>query len=157
MSVEVLNTNVTFLYYTVLTSKGKKMFQQKIKLPPVRIELTTATMTRIKSCFIKSRNNPSPKGISGSSIHTCMGDWVEKASDFSDCCCEFNFYCRRLYFYWNFLWSSMSILYRSVRNARFVLKTKTSNGREDWKHSIVPFLEVFLLFYNLTLFRICWE
>ena len=44
--VFVFNTNLTFLYKIDIL--GFKKFQQKIKLPPVGFELTTATITRLE-------------------------------------------------------------------------------------------------------------
>ena len=89
----------------------------------------------IKSCFIESRNDPSPKSevvhetkfslkISYST-HVCLAQL-----DRHQTCkpvmvsCDFNSHWRQLYFFKDI---SMLILYRNVRNVKFMLFSKTSN------------------------------
>ena len=143
--VFVFNTNLTFLYK--IDIEGFKNFQQKITLPPVGFELTTATTTGLEFelpyplsppaiCWIE---DPYTKARSflESIEHDCIRvlkfetgkewqvGWVGKAV-------RILMWCLLLWvqiplggnfiFCWNFSNIWMPILYRNVR---FVLKTKT--------------------------------
>ena len=68
--------------------------------------------------------------------------------------------CGNFIFCWNLLKPSMSILYRNVRNVRFVLKTKMPTTKEGganlifWRHTVCVCVCVCIIHLNPFIFKL---